>query len=311
MIRLKEGFKGERFLMLPEYLLEEYSKDPIISNLYLRKIGYFPHVKYHYIQKEKGCDYAMLIYCIDGEGWYQIEHKKYSLRKDEYVILPPYIPYSFGANNENPWSIYWLHYKGENASYYQHSNYTPKHIQNNDCSRLQNRLQLFEEIYHCFSLSYTKEFMRYTSACLQLFLSSFIYLEQYHSIQTLTNRNLSFSGKVIHYMQENIHSALTLEQISAYFNYSPSHFSTLFQKETGASPIHYFLRLKIQKACQYIELTNLKLQEISMALGFEEASYFSRLFTKIMGIPPSVYRKRERKFQHETLKESNKTTFFL
>ena len=68
MTKIKEGFKGERFLSLPENLLSEYSKDPLIGDLYLRKIGYFPNVKYHYIQKEQGCDYKMLIYCTDGEG---------------------------------------------------------------------------------------------------------------------------------------------------------------------------------------------------------------------------------------------------
>ena len=67
----------------------------------------------------------------------------------------------------------------------------------------------------------------------------------------------------------------------------------LFQKETGSSPINYFIRLKIQKACQYIELTNLKLNEIALRLGFEEPAYFSRLFTKVMGISPSAYRAKE------------------
>lgn len=68
----------------------------------------------------------------------------------------------------------------------------------------------------------------------------------------------------------------------------------LFQKGTGSSPINYFLRLKIQKACQYIELTDLKLQDIATAIGFEEPAYFSRLFTKIMGMTPSAYRKQEK-----------------
>lgn len=88
MAKIKEGFKGERFISLPENLLEEYSKDPLIGNLYLRKIGYFPQVKYHYIQKDQGCNYSMLIYCTDGEGWYQIHGEKHLLKKDEYIILP-------------------------------------------------------------------------------------------------------------------------------------------------------------------------------------------------------------------------------
>lgn len=95
-------------------------------------------------------------------------------------------------------------------------------------------------------------------------------------------------------MQENLSQHLTLAQMANQFKYSTSHFSMLFQKETGTSPINYFLKLKIQKACQYIELTNLKLQEIAIILGFDEPAYFSRLFTKIMGVSPSTYRKIEK-----------------
>lgn len=303
MVHIKEGFKGERFLHLPDNLLQTYSKDPLIKDLYLRKIGYFPHVKYHYVQKDTGCNYTMLIYCTDGEGWYQIQGKKYVLKANEYVILPPNTPYIFGANNDNPWTIYWMHFMGTNSKYYLHCNYNPRCIYADNHSRLQNRLELFEEIYHCFSLAYIPEYMHYTSACLRLFLSTFIYLEQYRSIQTFTNKDLTFSGKVIHYMQENLHNNLTLEQLAIHFKYSSSHFSMLFQKETGTSPINYFIKLKIQKACQYIELTDLKLQEIASILGFEEAAYFSRIFTKVMGISPSAYKKQEKVIYRKTSPE--------
>ena len=129
--------------------------------------------------------------------------------------------------------------------------------------------------------------------CLYMFLTSFLYLEQYRYINLPNHKEYSFSSRVIHYMNENLERNLTLDQLAAYFKYSPSHFSMLFQRETGVSPISYFIRLKIQKACQYIELTALKLNEISTKLGFEEPAYFSRTFTKIMGISPSEYRRRE------------------
>ena len=99
--------------------------------------------------------------------------------------------------------------------------------------------------------------------------------------------------RVIYYLQEHVETNLTLKDLAEYFKYSESHFSNLFQKETGTSPINYFTRLKIQKACQYIELTDMKLNEIAMRLGFEEQAYFSRVFTKVMGISPSSYRKKE------------------
>lgn len=293
MIKIKEGFKGERFVSLPEELLDMYNSDSLIGNLYVRKIGFFPKVKYHYVQKSQGSGYAMLIYCTGGRGWYSIYGKTYSIEQNQYIIIPPDTPYSFGADEADPWTIYWLHFKGKLCNEFLVSNPVPQAILPGEHSRLQERIRLFEEIYSSFAMGYTKEYMIYSSMCLYQFLSSFKYLEQFRYHQQSNYTEHSFAARVIHFMQENLENNLTLEQLATYFKYSPSHFSMLFQKETRMSPINYFIRLKIQKACQYIVLTNLKLNEISTKLGFEEPAYFSRIFTKVMGISPSMYRKKE------------------
>jgi YesN/AraC family two-component response regulator len=95
-------------------------------------------------------------------------------------------------------------------------------------------------------------------------------------------------------MRENIEHKLSLQEISAHFHYSVSHLSALFQKQTNHSLMDYFIRLKVKKACQYLELTNLKQNQLSRKLGFEDAAYFTRIFTKIMGMSPSKYREKER-----------------
>lgn len=158
---------------------------------------------------------------------------------------------------------------------------------------MQERLDLFEEIYNNFAVAYTKEHMIYASMCLYRFLASFTLVEQFCYVKSGNNKELSISAKVIRYMQENIALNITLEELCKKFNYSQSHLSSIFMKETGMSPISYFIRLKVQKACEYIELTNLKITEVATKLGYSEAAYFTRIFTKIMGVSPSLYRKRE------------------
>lgn len=302
MLRIKEGFKGERVVSLPEELVQKYGEDPLTGNLYIRKIGFFPHVKYHYIQKDKGCDYAMLIYCTGGKGWYKIHDTTYPINTNEYVIIPPDTPYSFWADGDTPWTIYWLHFLGRMKNAFLMQSAVPVPIPPSSDSRVQDRINLFEEMYSCFSMWYLKDYMAYSSMCLYKFLASFIFLEQYRFVSGEVHKDDSFSAKAIYYMQENIHCNMTLQHIAARFKYSPSHFSKLFQKETGMSPINYFIRLKIQKACQYLELTEMKVNEISESLGFQDPAYFSRLFQKVMKMSPKNYRIKE-----EMKKEPQKT----
>ena len=294
MIKIKEGFKGQRLLSLPEDLLKKYSHHPLVEALYVRKIGFFPKVKYHYVQKNRGTDYHMLIYCTGGKGWIKIHDKEYQISACQFILLPPNTPYVFGANEQDPWTLYWLHFQGRLAQHFLSGKPGPSYLLPGQDSRLQDRLELFEEIYSNFSLAYTQEYMIQTSMFLYPFLSSFIQPEQFKHDKTNNKDKLTFSMQVIHYMQENMGANLTLSQLATTFNYSVSHFSALFQKETGVPPMNYYIQLKIRKACEYIELTSLKLSEIALKVGFEEPAYFSRIFTKIMGITPSAYRRQEK-----------------
>ena len=60
--------------------------------------------------------------------------------------------------------------------------------------------------------------------------------------------------------------------------------------KTGFSPIEYFNHLKVQKACQYLLFTDLRVKEIADKLGIEDPYYFSRMFSKLMGMSPGTYR---------------------
>lgn len=84
---------------------------------------------------------------------------------------------------------------------------------------------------------------------------------------------------------------ITLKSISEQFYISPNYFSFLFKDQTGESFQNYLVRVKIEKAKLLLAETNYKAYEISHILGYSEPAYFSRLFRKITGNNPTVYRK--------------------
>lgn len=294
MLQQKEGFKGQRLIVISTEVLLNNEHNPLTNSLFITKIGFFPAVKYHYIKKEIGVDYYILIYCTSGKGWYKIGENTYPILENHFLILPPNTPYSFGSNKANPWTIYWIHFKGKLASSFFTLPIIPHQILPEINSRLQDRIDLFEEIYENLELSFHSNHYCYASLCLFHFLASFKYSLQFSQIRNQDGIENRFSEKVIYYMRENVGYNLTLEQLATHFNYSPSHFSALFYEETKQSPIKYFINLKIEKACQYLELSNLKISDIYPKLGFKDAAYFSRIFGKVMGISPSKYKEKEK-----------------
>lgn len=95
-------------------------------------------------------------------------------------------------------------------------------------------------------------------------------------------------------MKENLERHITMSQLAEFTGYTPSHFSAIFKRTVGHAPISYFNLIKIQAACQMLDSTDMNINQIAAKLGFDDTYYFSRLFNKIMGMPPTAYRNADR-----------------
>ena len=172
MIGQKDGFQGERSVVLPPMVIELEKSDPLVSSLYVTDIGYYPNAINHYRNRQEPIEQYILIYCVDGNGWYEVEGKEFQVEKNQFFVLPAGKPHSYGAKAGEAWTIYWVHFSGTNAPFFAQGVQTPQDISVALNSRIRERINIFEEILATLQESNDIEYLRYASSVLYHFLAS-------------------------------------------------------------------------------------------------------------------------------------------
>lgn len=99
---------------------------------------------------------------------------------------------------------------------------------------------------------------------------------------------------VIELVQSIIHKRyaenLVIEEISREAYLSSTYLSLLFKQETGMTVLEYLTAVRMEKAKELLANVNLKLYEISLAVGYSDPGYFTKQFKKHTGLTPSAYR---------------------
>ncbi len=96
---------------------------------------------------------------------------------------------------------------------------------------------------------------------------------------------------ILQYMKEHLPEKINLRQVAAANNISERECLRCFEMTIGIPPMQYLQRLRITEAAHMLLLSDLSVTEICDAVGFDDASYFSKMFRRHMGYSPTDYRK--------------------
>ncbi|MFA6290402.1 MAG: AraC family transcriptional regulator [Victivallales bacterium] len=100
----------------------------------------------------------------------------------------------------------------------------------------------------------------------------------------------SFMDKAINYFDAHYTEDISVCDVADACGLSKGHFTRIFKKASGKSPIEYLMSVRIRNANRLLENTTLTVREISRLSGYQNEFYFSRAFKKISGMSPSQYR---------------------
>lgn len=113
-------------------------------------------------------------------------------------------------------------------------------------------------------------------------------LELHKRSTTNDSSNATTVKKAIDFIDANLAKDLSLETIASHCNYSVPHFRRLFIAETGVSPKEFLITRKISKAKEYLS-SRIPVKETAEMLGFNDESYFRKVFKNVAGITPGKF----------------------
>lgn len=123
----------------------------------------------------------------------------------------------------------------------------------------------------------------------ELFNNAYI---QKPSSEFIDNNNKLFKLKnVIKYIYDNYNKPLSIKELSRIAGYSEYHFIRFFKSQTGKTCTNFINALRIEKSLDLLINTNLSITDIAFNVGYDDVSYFIKIFKRLTCKTPSNYRK--------------------
>ncbi len=105
-----------------------------------------------------------------------------------------------------------------------------------------------------------------------------------------TQKNNDTIKTAIQYISHNYASGLTLESVAEQVHLNPAYFSSIFKQSSGSSFKEYLNMVRIEESKRLLSNTDYPILDIAIAVGFEDQSYFSKVFKKYTGLSPRQFR---------------------
>lgn len=235
-------------------------------------------------------DHYLIHLIVSGKGRYSVNNQVYSLCAGDVFISKPNQLITYSADENEPWEYYWVGFNGSCAN------------------RLVCELPFKDNqpVHHCSNLDAAKASLSSifsqsgTTAKNEAIMVGYLYIfiAQLMEETSLNESRTAITGSkyvmnAIKYIQFNYSRDISIDDISKSVGVSRSHLYRVFINNVGKSPIDYLTDYRINEACFLLKNSGLSIAEIAVSVGFFDQFYFSRVFKKSKGVPPSRYLSRE------------------
>jgi YesN/AraC family two-component response regulator len=225
-----------------------------------------------------------LSYVYRGQATFIINNYKYNVQAGDLIYIPSGLYREAYSNNDNTLKMYSFNF---NCFDYNNQNIKlPLSII--------NHIGLYDELINLFN-SFSNIWNEQSPGF--KLKSRAVFTDIIHTILTM----IFYKGQSINsddrikrvkkYMLDNYNEDIQIKKLSDKVDLHPVYLGALFKKETGITIKEYITKIRINYAENLLSMENASVSKVAIQCGFDDIYYFSKVFKKYKGFPPSFIKK--------------------
>lgn len=238
---------------------------------------------------------AELLFCINGSLDIKIKETTYHLKKDDYLYINPEDPHATICPDQNEILVLQI-----SKDFISNISDDPNfRIENETMLEKEKRItepekikELLFQIYGHYSLKEEGYHLKIYSLIFEL---AYLFVREFKeirhaSIEISTLKHQTLVQDICHYIKNHYNEALTLNELSQQFAYTPQHIASLFQHYIGMTFLTYLNSIRIDKSLPLLINSDLSIIQISEACGFSSVKSFNKVFKTVYQLSPNQFR---------------------
>ena len=226
-------------------------------------------------------DWYALSYVISGSSIYIMDNETAIVKENSVVFFPPKRSRAAYAMASDPWKFIVIKFSLDDVSE------ETKLLLDSIPSVIQNVNSSISRIVREIETAWRIRTVGFMIQCKGLLYTLIYQLIALVEERSMHDRYHDVINDITSYIMSDVSRQFSIEELAGKANMSPSYFRTVFKRYTGQSPIQYQISFKMHYAYNLLCSHFYRVAEVAKIVGIQDEYYFSRMFKKVMGFPPS------------------------
>ncbi|OUL07620.1 hypothetical protein B0533_12745 [Sedimentibacter sp. SX930] len=274
---------------MSEKLLKDlFFKEYYFSDFYFFNVGYEKCQSGHRFGPSLRDNY-IVHFVISGKGRYTVNDTTHHLGAGDFFLIRPNELVDYEADAQDPWEYYWIGFSGTKVKEILHTN----GIGAKDyIGQVGAQKGLQGKFAHFMESDFFDDAKKLANQALFYDIFSFFKIHNENmEMGVPVSRTKKYSEAFLLYVENNYYREdLAIEEIAKSMYLHPSYFSQVIKEELGLTALKYLNLYRMNKASQLLKTTELSVEEIASAVGYQNRHSFTRAFKNRFQSSPTRYK---------------------